>query len=230
MTVHYSKSDAEKVELAVPPQFIASSVSAGGAYRSFFKRFFDTSLVILSLPFVFPLVLILMAIVALDGSAPLYRQERVGKGGRVFRMWKIRTMVPEAEKQLARYLANNAEARAEWAASQKLKNDPRITKFGKFLRKSSFDELPQLWNVLRGDMSLVGPRPMMVCQTELYPGSAYYKLRPGITGFWQISDRNDSEFKSRAIYDNRYDQTVSFKTDLQVLWQTVGVVFKCTGY
>ena len=98
------------------------------------------------------------------------------------------------------------------------------------LRKTSVDELPQLWNVVRGEVSIVGPRPMMPDQRRLYPGTAYYALLPGITGPWQVSERNESEFKARAKYDTRYGQTVSFFTDLQLMAQTVGVVFKGTGY
>ena len=105
-----------------------------------------------------------------------------------------------------------------------------ITRFGRVLRKSSLDELPQLWNVLLGDMSLVGPRPMMPCQRDLYPGSAYYRLRPGITGPWQVSRRNESTFADRARFDTDYDQTLSLGTDLGLLISTVRVVVRATGY
>jgi len=145
-------------------------------------------------------------------------------------MLKLRTMVPNAEKQLESYLARNAEARLEWNSTQKLKSDPRITRLGKFLRKTSLDELPQLWNVLIGDMSLVGPRPMMPSQRPLYHGLAYYNLRPGITGIWQVSERNESAFSKRAEFDTEYDEILSFRKDLGLLWSTVRVVLKGTGY
>jgi lipopolysaccharide/colanic/teichoic acid biosynthesis glycosyltransferase len=127
-------------------------------------------------------------------------------------------------------LAANSSARAEWNTTQKLVNDPRITRIGSFLRKSSMDELPQLLNVLRGDMSLVGPRPMMPCQQVLYPGQAYYRLRPGITGFWQISQRNLCSFANRAKFDSRYEAKMSLVTDLRVLLGTIRVVLRCTGH
>jgi len=174
-------------------------------------------------------MVVLALLVASDGGSPFYWQERVGRGGRGFRFLKLRTMVPKADTRLERYLQSNPEARAEWDATQKLKNDPRITAVGKLLRKTSLDELPQLWNVLVGDMSLVGPRPMMVSQRDLYPGSAYYKLRPGITGSWQVSERHESEFRARAIYDTSYERELSFRTDLSILCKTVGVVLRATG-
>ena len=121
-------------------------------------------------------------------------------------------------------------ARAEWDETQKLKNDPRITPFGRFLRKSSLDELPQLWNVFVGDMSLVGPRPMMLNQQALYPGTAYYALRPGITGFWQTAGRNRTSFEARAEYDTSYEAELSLATDVKILARTVSVVVNGTGY
>lgn len=119
---------------------------------------------------------------------------------------------------------------AEWESTQKLKHDPRITRFGRFLRKSSLDELPQLWNVLKGDMSLVGPRPMLPEQRGLYPGLAYYELRPGLTGTWQVSERNESTFSKRAEFDRGYFESLSFLGDLNVLARTVSVVLRGTGY
>ncbi len=172
----------------------------------------------------------LAILVARDGGSPFYTQERLGKGGKVFRMWKLRSMVTDADARMESYLAGNPEARAEWDSTQKLKNDPRITPFGQFLRRSSLDELPQLWNVLKGDMSLVGPRPMMVNQRSIYPGTAYYNLRPGITGYWQTAGRNKTTFEARAEFDAAYDAEVTLMTDLRILARTVGVVLKGTGY
>jgi lipopolysaccharide/colanic/teichoic acid biosynthesis glycosyltransferase len=145
-------------------------------------------------------------------------------------MWKIRTMVPQADRLLEAYLAENPEVRREWDLTQKLKCDPRITRFGGLLRKTSLDELPQLWNVFVGNMSLIGPRPMMVDQEGLYPGTAYYALRPGISGPWQVSKRNESSFAERAKYDTDYYLGLSFRGDLKILAQTVGVVLRSTGY
>ena len=202
----------------------------GGSYRAFLKRGFDLALVILTLPISFSIILVFAALVAVDGHNPFYRQDRVGKNGRIFRIWKLRSMVPNAEERLAEYLAQNAEARAEWGATQKLKKDPRITAIGRFIRRSSIDELPQLFNVVSGDMSLVGPRPMMVSQTSMYPGTAYFRMRPGLTGYWQISDRNECTFSERAGFDSKYYEEMSLKTDVSIIARTIGVVLRCTGY
>jgi lipopolysaccharide/colanic/teichoic acid biosynthesis glycosyltransferase len=199
-------------------------------YARFLKRPLDIVAVILAAPIVLPLVLILAAAIWWSGDKPFYTQLRVGRSGRSFRLLKLRTMVEQAELRLAEYLATNPEAKAEWDSTQKLKNDPRITKTGLLLRKTSLDELPQLWNVLLGDMSVVGPRPMMLEQAQLYPGADYYHLRPGVTGLWQISDRNDSTFAARASFDARYAASLSLSGDLGIIAKTVGVVLRCTGY
>ena len=202
-----------------------------GLYRNGVKRGLDVTLVLMAAPVALPLILgFALALLLLEGAAPFYRQDRVGREGRIYKMWKLRSMVPDAEARLADHLAADPAAWAEWTSTQKLKADPRITRLGRLLRKSSMDELPQLWNVLRGDMSLVGPRPMMDGQQDLYPGIAYYTLRPGITGLWQVSKRNDSTFAERADFDDRYDREVSLTTDLRLLAATVGVVLRATGH
>lgn len=199
-------------------------------YRGGGKRLLDIAFVLAALPFVLPLLGALLLLATLDGHSPLYRQVRVGRGGRLFRMLKIRTMVPDAEMRLAEILARDPQARREWTETQKLKCDPRVTAMGGFLRRSSLDELPQLWNVLAGEMSLVGPRPMLPEQQELYPGSAYYRLRPGLTGPWQVSERNEGCFSGRADYDTDYERTLSLRGDLSILMRTVTVVLRGTGY
>jgi len=138
-------------------------------------------------------------------------------------------MVPDTDARLAAHLALDEAARREWETYQKLTSDPRVTAFGRMLRKSSLDELPQLWNVLKGDMSLVGPRPMLPEQLPLYPGRAYFALRPGVTGLWQISDRNASTFARRAEFDADYAHRLSLATDLRVLVATISVVVRGTG-
>lgn len=198
-------------------------------YRRVFKRWIDVGFVLMAVPFLVPVVLALVVVLKATGHSPFFTQERLGLGGRTFRLWKLRTMVPDADARLRTYLQNDAAARQEWDAYQKLSRDPRITEFGQFLRKSSLDELPQLWNVLIGDMSLVGPRPMMIDQKDLYLGSAYYALRPGLTGTWQISDRNQSTFAQRAEFDAEYESSMSFFKDLKILLATVGVVLRATG-
>lgn len=198
-------------------------------YRKFGKRLFDIVLVLLAVPVVLPVVLLGALLVARDGHNPFYSQERVGRGGRVYTMWKLRSMVPNAKAHLETYLKDNPEARAEWDSKQKLSKDPRITTVGRILRKTSMDELPQLWNVLIGDMSLVGPRPMMPEQKPLYPGRDYYALLPGITGTWQVSTRNESTFIDRARFDSDYRYKLSFSEDLRLLAATVRVVLRGTG-
>lgn len=201
-----------------------------GIYRNGIKRLAESLLIIAAAPVVLPLILLMALIVACDGSNPFFAQKRIGQGGKVFRIWKLRTMVVDAEAQLVTYLEQNSEAREEWVRTQKLKNDPRITWVGRILRKTSMDELPQLFNVLNGTMSLVGPRPMMVEQAPLYFGKAYHRLRPGITGLWQISARNESEFVARIRYDEVYDRCLSFRNDLGILIRTIKVVLRGTGY
>lgn len=203
-----------------------------GLYRMGGKVVFDWLFVLASLPVVIPLIGILAILLALDGALPFYRQRRVGRNGKVFQMLKLRTMVPNAEHILQEYLTLHPEARREWDRDQKLRDDPRITRLGRFLRKTSIDELPQLWNVLRGEMSLIGPRPMMVDQQILYPnpGLAYYRLRPGITGLWQVSDRNETSFAERADFDGSYYKDLSLKADLSIFMRTIGVVLRATGY
>lgn len=201
-----------------------------GIYRNGAKRAFETFLIVAAAPVVVPFILLMALIIACDGANPFFAQKRVGQNGKIFRIWKLRTMVTDAETQLAAHLARDPKARAEWNQTQKLKGDPRITWIGRLLRKSSMDELPQLFNVLNGTMSLIGPRPMMVEQAPLYHGKAYYRLRPGITGLWQISARNESEFIARVRYDEAYDRCLSFWNDLGILLKTVRVVLRATGY
>ncbi len=227
MTVHYQHHLGDTAHPALPRS--SHPLRRPGLYRNGAKRLLDIVLVLLALPFVVPLVLILALAVARDGGRPFYGQARVGRGGRIFRMWKLRSMQPDADARLAEYLAASPEARAEWNARQKLARDPRITRLGRFLRASSLDELPQLWNVLRGDMSLVGPRPMMPEQRPLYPGEAYYALRPGLTGPWQVSARSRSTFAERAAFDTGYEADLSLGTDLRLLFATVGAVTRGTG-
>ena len=176
-----------------------------------------------------PIVALSCLLVSLDGHSPFYSQMRVGQNGRHFRMWKIRTMVKNADKRLLDYLEADPEAREEWVRYQKLRKDPRITRVGRILRKTSLDELPQFWNVLTGDMSIVGPRPMMVGQELLYPGQSYYALKPGVTGPWQVSDRNHSSFADRARFDDAYLASVCAKTDVKLVGATIRTVIRGSG-
>ena len=224
----YFNANAKQAESFEPVRAVVAA--RPGAYRNGLKRALDVLLILLALPLVALVILVLALLVKLDGGPAFYTQWRVGRQGRLYRMWKLRSMVPGAEARLQAHLDSDPLLRAEWDSTQKLKCDPRITRFGRFLRKSSMDELPQLWNVLVGDMSLVGPRPMMPEQRVFYPGVAYFFLRPGITGFWQVSQRNDSTFAERAGFDDRYYSDLSLATDAKLLLATVRVVVHGTGH
>lgn len=208
----------------------AATSSSANLYHRLIKRVFDVALIVLFSPVIIPVLALLALTVAVTGNVPFYRQTRIGRNGKTFTMWKFTSMIPNADAALARHLRANPAARAEWSRTQKLKNDPRITPVGRFLRRTSLDELPQLLNVLTGEMSLVGPRPMLPEQQIMYPGMAYYRMLPGITGLWQVSRRNETAFAERAHFDTRYHATLSFKTDVKTLLATVGVVVRATGH
>ncbi len=204
-------------------------------HDSFYKRrgkfILDLTLGILLLPLLLPIVLLLATVVSLDGSAPIFGHVRVGKNGKEFRCWKIRTMVPDAEQRLAAYLAENPERQEEWARSFKLDDDPRITRFGRFLRRSSLDELPQLFNVFKGEMSLVGPRPVVRAELARYGTgrTAYESCSPGVTGLWQISGRNDLSYHQRVALDLKYARSYSLLEDIRIILMTSLSVVKMTG-
>ncbi|PZQ94886.1 MAG: sugar transferase [Cereibacter sphaeroides] len=229
MTAHYPDI-AEKARAVQVSGFELRHPYRQGFYRIGFKRTLDVLAVVATAFVTLPLIALMAVVVSLDGHSPFYSQKRLGQGGRIFTLWKLRSMVPNADERLEAHLAQNPAAREEWDHTQKLRDDPRITRMGRILRKCSADELPQLWNVLKGDMSLVGPRPMMPEQASLYPGTAYYALRPGITGSWQVSARNDCSFAERARFDNDYDRHVSLGLDLSILLATVRVVIRATGH
>lgn len=193
------------------------------------KRIFDILVTLTLAPFAMLIIGGLAILVRLDGGNAFFSQTRLGRNGQIFTLWKLRTMVSDAESRLKDYLAENPSAYSEWHERQKLEIDPRITSFGKFLRKHSLDELPQLFNVMRGEMSLVGPRPMLPEQRASYGSNVYFAMRPGMTGLWQIGDRNSSTFADRAIHDRRYFDSMSFSLDLMILVKTSLVVFKGTG-
>jgi len=212
---------------------IAGSRAVSRVYVAFGKRCFDFALGLAILPIVVPLIGLLALVVWLnDGAAPFFGHRRVGRDGRAFLCWKIRTMVPEAETLLRMHLADDPSAAAEWRAFRKLEADPRITPIGDFLRRTSLDELPQLWNVLRGDMSFVGPRPVTEDELEQYYGSiraAYNAMRPGITGLWQVSGRNALSYDQRVALDLSYLRRLSLALDLLIMLRTAGVVMRPTG-
>lgn len=209
---------------------IARKSAHAGPYRNGLKRIFDLGLVLVTLPFWLPIIVLCAAALWIEGGQPFYRQERLGRNNTRFSILKLRTMVRNADQVLQDMLARDPQVRAEWDALQKLRKDPRITPVGKFLRSSSLDELPQLFNVLKGEMSLVGPRPMMPDQLDLYGDArGYFAVRPGLTGLWQVSTRNNNKFTYRHGLDEAYENALTFKLDLTILCKTIGVVLRRTG-
>jgi exopolysaccharide production protein ExoY len=195
------------------------------------KRGFDVVAGLLLLIGFAPLLLILALAVSWDGGPALFGHRRIGTGGRPFKCWKFRSMVVDAEAALARTLASDPQARLEWERDFKLRNDPRVTRLGRFLRKSSLDELPQLFSVITGEMSLIGPRPIVADEVPRYGAgfADYAACRPGITGLWQVSGRNDIDYAERVAIDRRYARSWSFAGDMSILVRTVGVVLRRNG-
>ncbi len=178
----------------------------------------------------FPLFLIFIPQIRKDGGSAFYGHTRIGKNGKPFKCWKFRSMSANGDEILKRHLADNPEAQAEWDRDFKLKDDPRVTKIGHFLRKTSLDELPQFWNVLKGDMSLVGPRPVVEQERKFY-GAAfadYMSVKPGVTGLWQVSGRNNTTYEERVAMDVQYIREWSLGKDISILFKTVYVVI--TGH
>ncbi len=198
----------------------------GGLKRGFDILAATSGLVILS-----PLMAYLYISVKKTGKTAIYGHTRIGKGGKEFQCLKFRTMVENSAEVLDNLLKTDAKAKAEWKKSRKLKNDPRITEIGKFLRKTSLDELPQLWNVLKGDMSIVGPRPVTADELSYYGDKAkdYKSVRPGITGIWQVSGRSDTSYRKRVILDYTYSKKHNLLWDIKIILQTVKVIVKGQG-
>lgn len=197
-----------------------------------FKRLVDIVVAGVALLFVAPLILGIALLIRMqDGSRAFYSQKRYGLNGETFNCFKLRSMVPDAREQLEYLLATDPAARAEWDETQKLTNDPRITALGNFIRKTSIDELPQLYNVLRGDMSLVGPRPIVESEIARYGDSfrAYCSVRPGITGLWQVSGRSDTTYPQRVATDVEYVRSRSFWGDIKIMLLTIPAVLISKG-
>lgn len=201
-------------------------------FSGFLKRamdiFFSIFLGLLSLPF----LIIISIMISLDSKGPIfYPQERIGRGGRRITIYKFRSMKVDADEEFSQYLKQNKNAFEEWQKKQKLTLDPRITRVGAWIRKLSIDEMPQLFNIFIGDMSFVGPRPILPEQEELYGDDldVYHSVRPGLTGFWQVSGRNKTSFQQRAVYDVYYVRNWSIWLDIYILLRTVWVVLSRDG-
>ncbi len=191
----------------------------------------DVIIALLALGLLSPLLLAIAIYIKTDGGPVLYAQERIGRGGRRFHCFKFRSMVVDAERRLQELLASDSQAAAEWAAVHKLSADPRVTEIGAFLRKTSLDEIPQLLNVLRGEMSLVGPRPIVPDEIERYRNdiTSYYAVRPGVTGLWQVSGRSDTTYARRVQLDVEYVKNWSLLRDVSILLRTVPAVLLRRG-
>ncbi|SFV54346.1 Undecaprenyl-phosphate galactosephosphotransferase [hydrothermal vent metagenome] len=196
------------------------------------KNSFDFTIALIITILLIPILLIIyLSILIVSKANPIFTQERIGKGGKPFYIYKFRTMRVDADEALKRLLESDKEAKAEWEREHKLKNDPRITPIGDFLRKTSLDELPQLYNVLKGEMSLVGPRPIVESEIEKYGEFFHYfsAVNPGITGLWQVSGRNDIEYSERVQLDVWYVRNWSIDMDSIILMKTIDTVLRRKG-
>ncbi len=197
------------------------------------KRAFDIIFSLLVFAFFFPIFMAIILAVRLSSSGPIvYSHERVGRGGIPFSCYKFRTMYSDSKERLEELLNSSPAIRKEWEETFKLKNDPRITPIGRFLRKSSLDELPQFWNVLRGDLSVVGPRPVVLQEMQKHFGekaSIILSIRPGLTGIWQVSGRSDTAYSQRIQLDEMYVDTQSLLLDLKLIAKTIPAMLSSRG-
>ena len=196
------------------------------------KRALDIAIASAALLVAAPFFLIVSLMVRMDGGPAFYAHPRVGRLGTIFGCLKFRSMVVDSQARLEALLASDPDARAEWDATRKLKNDPRITRIGRFLRATSLDELPQLINVLRGEMAIVGPRPVTLTELDQYYGAAaahYLTVRPGITGLWQVSGRSETSYDQRVALDVAYVSQPSLLADMRILLKTPVAVLSRRG-
>lgn len=201
-------------------------------HSSALKRLMDLVMALCVLVFLAPLLLAIYLVVKVADPGPaLFRQLRVGRDGRVFTVYKFRTMRVDAGERLEKLLNSDASASSEWAKFQKLRNDPRVTRLGRFLRKSSLDELPQLFNILRGEMSVIGPRPVTSGEIHRYGADYpyYMAVRPGVLGLWQVKGRNALTYPERVAYDVQYVKTWSIWQDIKILFMAVPIVLLGLG-
>lgn len=197
------------------------------------KRVFDILFSFLAMIFFLPLGMVIAIAIKCSSKGPIfYASGRVGKNGEIIHCWKFRTMCIDADQKLRQILKENPKLKAEWDAYFKLKDDPRITAVGKVLRKTSLDELPQFWNVLCGDLSVVGPRPVTDIEVRKYYGSKAEKIlsvRPGLTGMWQTSGRSLLTFDQRIKLEESYVDNQSLRLDLQIIFKTIPMIFSAKG-
>ena len=216
--------------LNVDPEALAGV--GGNASADTLKRGIDVAVALFVLLVAAPLILMVSACLLLAQGRPiLIRHRRLGRGGRSFSCFKFRTMVVDGDDVLRRHLAENPAARVEWQVARKLKADPRVTAIGQVLRKSSIDELPQVLNILFGEMSLVGPRPIVEAETHHYGPHIhrYYQVRPGLTGLWQVSGRSDVSFPRRVQMDLAYVESRSLRKDMAIIARTIPAILRARG-
>ncbi|MCI8617927.1 MAG: sugar transferase [Clostridia bacterium] len=229
----YSFAEVNTVDKLSPADTTINKRTLKQQIEKIIKRIIDVCGGLVGVITLIPLTIIIYIanIIAKDKGPVFYSQQRIGKDGKIFKMYKYRSMIVGADKILERYLEENENAKKEYKEYKKLKNDPRVTKIGNFIRKTSLDEFPQFINVLKGDMSLVGPRPYLPREKE--DMGKYYtyiiESKPGITGFWQIAGRSDVTFEDRLKMDYNYNQNKSLKTDMKLLIKTVINVAKKEG-
>lgn len=229
----YSFAETNTVDKITPASTTMDDRKLKAVIENIIKRIIDIVGGLVGVIALIPLTIIIYIanLLSKDKGPLFYCQERIGKDGKIFKMYKYRSMVVGADEKLFKYLQENEEARKEYKEYKKLKNDPRVTKVGNFIRKTSLDEFPQFINVLKGEMSLVGPRPYLPREKENM--GEYYtyiiQSRPGITGYWQISGRSDVTFEDRLKMDYNYNKNKGLKTDLKLLAKTVLNVVKKEG-
>ncbi|WP_337270775.1 sugar transferase [Oryzifoliimicrobium ureilyticus] len=226
-------NDKRRLSREVAPRsFGAGDKSAAAVIGGFLRYLLDAILATAALVVLTPMILMLVGILLVIQGRPIFiAHRRIGKNGVMFPCLKFRTMVTNSDEVLAKYLAQNPHRLDEWNATRKLKDDPRITPFGALLRKSSLDEIPQLLNVIMGTMSLVGPRPIVPSEAELYGSHFidYIRVRPGLTGLWQVSGRSDTTYRERVQLDVRYVSERSVFGDIAIMAKTVPAVLRSRG-
>jgi exopolysaccharide production protein ExoY len=217
----WEEAPAQTPERAAPPAFPYATT----------KRILDIAgTIVLAIVFS-PLILAIVVLMRQEGGSIIYRHRRVGRDGRAFDCLKFRTMVRNADQVLRELLERDPALKAEWVRDHKLRCDPRVTRLGRFLRRTSMDELPQLWNVMRGEMSLVGPRPVVREELVRYGRNVrtYLSAKPGITGLWQVKGRNDTDYRRRVVLDTCYVRNQNILLDLYILAKTTRVIFAGSG-
>jgi exopolysaccharide production protein ExoY len=228
MNIHTTRikgaaGSTEKLACFLPSSAEAAPIGGAG------KRYMDVAIAVMSLIALAPIMVFIAVLVrATLGGPAFFGHQRVGYGGRVFHCWKFRTMVANGDEILRKHFQENPASLDEWNRNQKLRVDPRVTRLGRMLRISSLDEIPQLVNILRGDMSCVGPRPVVASELERFGDKAadYLRARPGLTGLWQISGRSTCTYEQRVTLDSDYVRNWSFKRDLMILLKTIPTVLR----